>query len=548
MHGLMQDWPLTLNRIIEHAAKWYGDREVVSRRPDGSLERSCYAEVEVAARRFSSALLSLGTEPGDRVATMAMNSSRHLECWYGIMGIGAVCHTLNPRLFNADLEFIVTRAADSIVIVDASLVAKLAQVLPACPSVRHVVVIDGVRPVTDNLRKDIVWHDYDALVAAHPPADRWGEFSESAAAGLCFTSGTTSRPKGVLYSHRSNFLHTLMVLQGDVHGLSARDVILPIVPMFHANAWGLAFSAPAVGAKLVMPGENLDPAVLAKTIELEEVTFTGAVPTVMQGLVDHYRATRTRPVTLKRFITGGARCPERLIDEFEDILGLEVVHGWGMTELSPLGTMNMPRRTPKWQSPEERNAFKVRQGRPPLGVDLRLVGDDGKLVPHDGKTSGHLLVKGWAAAAGYYGEDNTALNADGYFDTGDVATIDREGFMAITDRAKDLVKSGGEWISSQEIERHALSHPAVAMAAVIGVPHHKWGERPILIIQRSQGTKVTANEIRAHLAGKIAVWWMPEEIKFRDEMPLNATGKVDKKALRVELSSIPGSHQRKKTQ
>jgi fatty-acyl-CoA synthase len=463
-------------------------------------------------------------------------------------GIGAVCHTLNPRLFNADLEYSVTRAADSIVIVDASLVAKLAQVLPACPSVRHVVVIDGVRPVTDNLRKDIFWHDYDALVAAHPQADRWGEFPESAAAGLCFTSGTTSRPKGVLYSHRSNFLHTLMVLQADVHGLSAREVILPIVPMFHANAWGLPFSAPAVGAKLVMPGENLDPAVLAKTIELEEVTFTGAVPTVMQSLVDHYRATRTRPVTLKRFITGGARCPERLIDEFEDILGVEVAHGWGMTELSPLGTMNMPRRTPKWQSPEERNAFKVRQGRPPLGVDLRLVGDDGKPVPHDGKTSGRLLVKGWAAAAGYYREDNTALNADGYFDTGDVATIDREGFMAITDRAKDLVKSGGEWISSQEIERHALSHPAVAMAAVIGVPHHKWGERPILIIQRSQGTKVTANEIRAHLAGKIAAWWMPDEIKFRDEMPLNATGKVDKKALRVELSSIPGSHQRKKTQ
>jgi fatty-acyl-CoA synthase len=255
----------------------------------------------------------------------------------------------------------------------------------------------------------------------------------------------------------------------------------------------------------------------------------------MQGLLDHYRATQTRPATLKRFITGGARCPERVIEEFEDVLGVEVAHAWGMTELSPVGTMNMPRRNPAWQSPEERNAFKVRQGRPALGVDLRLLGDDGKPVRHDGKTPGHLCVKGWAAAARYYGEDNLALDADGYFDTGDIATIDREGFTAITDRAKDLVKSGGEWISSQEIERHTVSHPAVAMAAVIGVPHHKWGERPILIVQRSQGAKVTADEIRAHLAGKIATWWMPDEIAFRNEMPLNATGKIDKKALRSQL-------------
>ena len=396
-------------------------------------------------------------------------------------------------------------------------------------------MIEGAGPVTNDLHKDIVWHDYDALVAAHPPTERWGEFPENTAAGLCFTSGTTSRPKGVLYSHRSNFLHTLMALQADMQGLSARDVILPIVPMFHANAWGLAFSAPAVGAKLVMPGANLDPAVLAETIELEEVTFTTGVPTVMQGLIDHYRATRTRPATLKRVITGGARCPERMIEEFEDVLGVEVVHAWGMTELSPIGTMNVPRRTPAWQLPEERNTLKVRQGRPPMGVDLRLVGDDGEPVPHDGQTSGHLCVRGWATVARYYGEHDTALDAHGYFDTGDIATIDREGFMTITDRAKDLVKSGGEWISSQEIERHALSHSAVAMAAVIGVPHQKWGERPRLIIQRSAGTNVTADEIKTHLEGKIAAWWMPDEIVFRDEMPLNATGKIDKKALRAEL-------------
>jgi fatty-acyl-CoA synthase len=283
-----------------------------------------------------------------------------------------------------------------------------------------------------------------------------------------------------------------------------------------------------------MPGQNLHPAVLAETIEVEEVTFAGAVPTVMQGLADHYRATRTRPATLKRFITGGARCPERLIEEFEDCLGVEVAHAWGMTELSPVGTMNTPRRTVAWQSSEERNALKARQGRPALGVDLRLVGDDGEPVPYDGETPGHLCVRGWAVAARYYGEDDMVLGADGYFDTGDIATIDREGFMTITDRAKDLVKSGGEWISSQEIERHAESHPAVAMAAAIGVPHHKWGERPILIVQRSQGAMVTADEIRAHLAGKIATWWMPDEIAFRNEMPLNATGKIDKKALRSD--------------
>ena len=547
MMGLMQDWPLTLNRIIEHAARWHGDREVVSRRHDGSLDRTTYADVEATSRRFSSALLSLGIGLGDRVATMAMNSGRHLECWYGIMGIGAVCHTLNPRLFKADLEYIVNRAADCVVVVDGSLVAKLAEILPACSSVRHVVVIDGTGPVTSGADKDIVWHDYGALVAAHPPTERWGEFPEDTAAGLCFTSGTTSQPKGVLYSHRSNFLHTLMALQTDVHGLAARDVVLPIVPMFHANAWGLAFSAPAVGAKLVMLGENLNSAVVAETIEVEEVTFAGAVPTVMQGLLDHYRAAQTRPATLKRFITGGARCPERVIEEFEDVLGVEVAHAWGMTELSPVGTMNMSLKAVAWQSPEERNAFKVRQGRPALGVDLRLVGNDGKPVYHDGETPGHLCVKGWAATARYYGEDDMLLDAHGYFDTGDIATIDREGFMTITDRAKDLVKSGGEWISSQEIERHAVSHPAVAMAAVIGIPHHKWGERPILIVQRSQGAKVTADEIRAHLAGKIASWWMPDQITFLNEMPLNAVGKIDKKALRAGLSTDPRPDQRMET-
>ena len=275
------------------------------------------------------------------------------------MGIGAVCHTLNPRLFKVDLEYIVNRAADSVVIVDGSFVTKLAEILPVCPSVRHVIVIEGVGSVMNGANKDGVWHDYDALVATYPPTERWGEFPENTAAGLCFTSGTTSRPKGVLYSHRSNFLHTLMALQADLHGLSARDVVLPIVPMFHANAWGLAFSAPAVGAKLVMPGAKfLDPAVLLEKIELEEVTFAGGVPTVMQSLIDHYRATRTRPATLKRVIAGGARCPERIIEEFEDVLGVEVVYAWGMTELSPVGTMNMPRRMPGWQSPEERTPLR----------------------------------------------------------------------------------------------------------------------------------------------------------------------------------------------
>ena len=453
-----------------------------------------------------------------------------------------------PWLFDTDLEYIINCAADVVVIVDRSLAAKLAGVQPACPSVRHVVMIGNAGPGLNDLPKDTVWHDYDALAAAHPPTQRWGEFPEEAAAGLCCTSGTTGRPKGVLYSHRSNFLHTLMVLQADGHGLSARDVVLPIVPMFHANAWGLAFSAPAVGAKLVMPGEDLHPASLAEVIELEEVTIAFAVPTVMQGLIDHYRAMRTRPATLKRFFTGGARCPERVIEEFEDILRVEVVSAWGMTELSPVGTVNIPRHTTAWRSPEERNALKVLQERPMLGLDLRLVGDDGRQVPHDGKTSGHLCVKGWAAVARYYGQNDTALNADGYFDTGDIATIDGEGFMAITDREKDLVKSGGGWIRSQEIERHAVSHPAVVMAAVISVPHHKWGERPRLIVQRTVGSNVTADELKVHLKGKIADWWMPDEISFRDEIPLNAAGKIDKKALRAELSSISRSAQRKETQ
>ncbi|HEX4153181.1 MAG TPA: long-chain-fatty-acid--CoA ligase [Steroidobacteraceae bacterium] len=538
MQGLMQAWPLTVDRILDHASRWHGKREVVTRSIAGPIVRTSYAQLHERARRLSGALSALAVRRGERVATLAWNTARHMETWYAVMGIGAICHTLNPRLHPEQLAYIINHAEDRVIFVDATFLPLLEALLAACPTVEHVILMgDGADLPPARIKRLMA---YEPLLDSHSPA-AWGGFDENTAAGLCYTSGTTGAPKGVLYSHRANFIHTFLTLQHDIIGLSARDVVLPIVPMFHANAWGLAFSAPAAGAKLVMPGARMDGAAIHELIETEGVTFSAAVPTVWQMLLEHLIATRATLTTLKRVVIGGAACPESLIRGFHERFGVEVVHGWGMTEMSPLGTVGSPTAEFAPLSFESQLPQRLKQGRVPLGVDMKLVDDAGLPVAHDGAAYGRLLVRGPAVAAAYFKRDDAILDADGWFDTGDIGTIDAHGCMQVTDRAKDLIKSGGEWISSIEIENIAAGHPKTALAAVIGRPHPKWGERPLLLLRLKDGETATAAEMLGFLESRVAKWWLPDEVLFVDRIPLGPTGKVDKKALRAVYGAGAGA-------
>jgi len=534
MHGLMQDWPLTVDRIIDHAARWHGDQEIVSRSVEGPIVRTSYARVAERARRLSNALKALGVQPGDRVATLAWNTGRHMEAWYGIMGIGAVCHTLNPRLFADQLCYIIGHAEDKVLFTDLTFLPTLAEYRDRMQSVRHVIVMTDEAGMKDVDLPGALC--FETLVAEHTADVAWGGFDENTACGLCYTSGTTGNPKGVLYSHRSNFLHTLVTMGVDVLGLSARDTILPIVPMFHANAWGIAFSAPACGAKLVMPGAKLDGASVHELLESEGVTFSAAVPTVWQGLLSHLRETGGRLSTLRRVVIGGSAVPEALIRGFRDEFGVEVTHAWGMTETSPLGTQATPNARIAAMDAESQLRYRLKQGRPPLCIDLKLTDDAGRELPHDGATFGRLKVKGPFVVREYFkGEGGRILDDQGFFDTGDVATLDDHGFVQITDRAKDVIKSGGEWISSIEIENLAMGHPKAALAAVIGAAHPKWDERPVLLVKLKEGQAAGKEEFLRFLDGKIARWWMPDDVVFVDDIPLGATGKIDKKLIRERM-------------
>jgi len=533
MHGLMQDWPLTVDKILDHAKAWHGGREVVSRSVEGPIVRTTYGEIHERAKRVSNALLALGVKPGDRVATLAWNTARHIEAWYGIMGIGAVCHTLNPRLFAEQLCYIVNHAEDRIIFTDLTFLPVLLEHREKMPTVKHIVVFSDEARLGDQLPGAIA---YEELIAQASPDCAWGGFDENTAAGLCYTSGTTGNPKGVLYSHRSNFLHTLVTMGSDVLGIKASDVVLPVVPMFHANAWGLAFSAPAVGAKLVMPGMKLDGASVHELLETEGVTYSAAVPTVWQMLLTHLRATNGKITTLKRVVIGGSAVPEAIVRGFRDEYGVDVTHAWGMTETSPLGTQATPNAAIAAMDAEQQLQFKLKQGRAPLGIQLKLVDDNDKDLPHDGHTFGRLKVAGPFVVGEYFkGEGGKILDADGYFDTGDVATLDEQGFMQITDRAKDVIKSGGEWISSIEIENIAAGHPKAELAAVIGVLHPKWDERPLLLVKLRAGETSTPKEFLDFLDGKIAKWWTPDDVVFVDDIPLGATGKIDKKLIRDRM-------------
>jgi fatty-acyl-CoA synthase len=532
MLGLMQDWPLLCHRIIAHAAAIHGHQEVITRSVEGPIHRTNYKQIHERALKVSQALDRGGIRLGDRVATIAWNTWRHLECWYGIMGIGAICHTVNPRLFPDQIAWIVNHAQDRIVITDTTFVPVLEQVAAKMESVeRFVVLTDRAHMPQTTLKNAIAYEDW---IAECDGDFTWKTFDENTAAAMCYTSGTTGDPKGVLYSHRSNVIHSMMANSKDALGTSASDTMLPVVPLFHANSWGIAFSAPAMGTKLVMPGPKLDGASVFELLDTENVTCTAGVPTVWLMLLNYIAQNNLKLPHLKFVVCGGSAMPRSMIKAFVE-MGIEVRHAWGMTEMSPLGTLAALKPPFAKLTGEERLDMLQLQGYPPYGVQMKITDDAGKDLPWDGKTFGRLKVAGPAVSKAYYRVDTNILDKDGFFDTGDVATIDAHGYMRITDRSKDVIKSGGEWISSIDLENLAVAHPAVAEAAVIGVHHPKWDERPLLIVQLKQDQQASREDILKFMEGKIAKWWMPDDVAFVDGIPHTATGKILKTALREQF-------------
>ena len=531
MLGLMQDWPLLCHRIIDHAAIQHGNREVVSRSIEGPIHRTTYGEVRARALKVAQRLERAGIKPGDRVATLAWNTWRHLETWYGITGVGAVYHTINPRLFPDQIGYIVNHAEDRLIFVDLTFVPLLEKLQDKLASIKtYVVLTDAAHMPQTTLRNAVA---YETWIGEVDGDFRWASFDENTACGMCYTSGTTGNPKGVVYSHRSNVLHSMMAVAPDAFDLSVQDTIMPVVPFFHANGWTIAFSAPMAGSKLVLPGAKLDGMSIYELLEGERVTMTAAVPTVWLMLLAHMEANDLKLSTLRRVLIGGSACPRAMIEKFEKNYGVTVAHAWGMTEMNPIGSICAIKPDYGAFDREAILDVKAKQGSAPFTVEMKIVDDANKEIPWDGKTFGRLKVKGVAVAKSYFkGEGGEILDRDGFFDTGDVATIDPYGAMQITDRAKDVIKSGGEWISSIDLENLAVGHPKVAEAAVIGVHHPKWDERPLLVIILKKGETSTRDEMLAFLEGKIAKWWMPDDVVFVDEIPHTATGKIQKMALR----------------
>ena len=537
MHGLMMDRQLTITSIMEYADLNHPEAEIVSVTCDEPRHRHTYADAFRRTRRLANALIDYGVQPGERVATFAWNDYRHFELYYAIAGIGAVTHTVNPRLFPKQLTYIVNHAQDRLVFVDPLVVPVLEQIKDELPSVEAYIVLTD----DDNMPGTALQHaqSYESFIGAQPERIDWPELDEKTACCLCYTSGTTGNPKGVLYHHRSMVLHTLIGISPDCFNLSVEDVVLAVVPMFHVNAWGLAYGAPIAGTKLVFPGPKMgDGATLQALMEAEQVTYSAGVPTVWLNLLKYLDESGKRVDTLKRVVIGGSACPRSIMEEFEDRHGVYVHHAWGMTEMSPLGTFNTLKPAMRRLSREEQFAIREKQGRALYGVEMKVVDEENNELPRDGQSPGLLKVRGPFICSDYYktGTPSDVHDEDGWFSTGDVGTIDPEGYLQITDRSKDVIKSGGEWISSIELENTAVGHPDVAEAAVIGVPHPKWLERPLLIVIRKQGSEVNKDEILDWLRDRVARWWLPDDVVFVDEIPYTATGKIQKTALRERFS------------
>jgi fatty-acyl-CoA synthase len=528
----MQHWPLLCHRIIDHAATNHGDRAVITRSIEGPIHQTNYREVRVRALRVAQRLERDGIKLGDRVATLAWNTWRHLESWYGILGLGAVYHTINPRLFPEQIAWIANHAEDRVMMTDLTFLPLLEKIAASLPTIeRYIIFTDAAHMPATSLRNAVA---YEEWLAEADGDFAWKDFDENTAAGMCYTSGTTGNPKGVVYSHRSNVLHTMLSLQPDAIGLSSRDTVMPIVPMFHANSWGLAFSSPMAGAALVMPGAKLDGASVYELLNEYKITCTGAVPTVWLALLQHLEKTGGTLPYLERVVIGGSACPRAMIKTFEEDYGVQVFHAWGMTEMSPLGTVGSIKPQLAELEGDALLDVKQKQGYTPFGVEMKITDDANKSLAWDGKTFGRIKVRGFAVARAYF-KENEVVDDDGFFDTGDVGTMDRYGYMQITDRSKDVIKSGGEWISSIDLENLAVGHPKVAEAAVIGVHHPKWDERPLLVIVLKEGESATRAEILGFLEGKIAKWWMPDDVVFISSIPHTATGKIQKTILRDQF-------------
>jgi len=536
MNGLMMQQPLLISTLLTHAERHHGEQEIVSRRVEGDVHRYTYRDLAQRARRMANALAAQDIGMGDRIATLAWNGYRHMELYYAVSGSGAVLHTLNPRLHPDQVVWIADHAEDQALFFDLTFLPLVEAIAGRVKTVKAFVAMTdrAHMPATTKIPNLLC---YEELVERHSPQFDWPSFDENAASSLCYTSGTTGNPKGALYSHRSTVLHTYAAALPDSLNCSGRDVILPVVPMFHVNAWGLPYIACMVGAKIVYPGPWLDGKSLYELFEREGVTMSAGVPTVWQGLLAHVEANGLKFSTMRRTVIGGSACPPAMTKAFQERYDVQVLHAWGMTEMSPLGTVCTMKRRHEAMNAEQRLALQAKQGRAVYGVDMKIVDADGSELPRDGKAAGELLVRGpWIIASYFKGEGGNPLVADaqgtGWFPTGDVSTIDADGYMQITDRAKDVIKSGGEWIGSIDLENIAVAHPAVAMAACIAAKHPKWDERPLLVVMKKPDAEITRDEMLKFFEGKIAKWWTPDDVVFVESIPLGATGKMQKNKLR----------------
>lgn len=537
MLGLMMDQQLLISSIVDHAARYHSDTEIVSVNTDGSQFRYDYASAHGNMLQLASALNKLGLKKSDRVGTLAWNNHRHFEVYFALSGNGQVCHTLNPRLFPEQLIYIINHAQDKALFFDQSFLPLVEGLREHLDSVETFVLMEDR---DEELASSHPWMMfYDEFIATGEGDYSWpGDIDEHDACSLCYTSGTTGNPKGVLYSHRSTLLHAMMSATPDVMNFSARDCLLPVVPMFHVNAWGTPYAAPMVGSKLVLPGPGLDGESLTKLFLAEEVTISAGVPTIWGGLLDYLDANNIKLPHMKRTVVGGSACPPSMLDRFRDDYGIEVLHAWGMTELSPLGTVNNLKNKHLKLPGDQLRELRLLQGRPPFGIELGIFDDDARQLPNDGKSQGDLYCRGPWVINEYFGGDDGSPLVDGWFPTGDVATLDGDGFMCIRDRSKDIIKSGGEWISSVDLENLAVGHPDIADAAVIAAVHTKWSERPLLIVVPKDGKNLDEAVLLDYFVGKVAKWWIPDAVKFVQEIPRNATGKIRKNVLREEFGEV----------